>query len=133
MGLLCTTCNSHRGTKYWTWLLYTTRNRPTIPIFFLFSCIYSRNLSCLDKGFFWWWQWFHLVSLTLVHQIQILHLLYDKEIIQEEAILSWASEKEEAEESDKVFVKKCEKFIRVSILLHLFIFFIYLYHLYGTI
>ncbi|KAL1828028.1 hypothetical protein ACET3Z_006440 [Daucus carota] len=43
---------------------------------------------------------------------QILHLLYDKEIIQEEAILSWASEKEEAEESDKVFVKKCEKFIR---------------------
>ncbi|KAL8090381.1 uncharacterized protein LOC141697203 [Apium graveolens] len=43
---------------------------------------------------------------------QILHLLYDKEIIQEEAILNWASEKEEAEESDKVFVKKCESFIR---------------------
>lgn len=47
--------------------------------------------------------------------VQILHLLYDKEIIQEEAILNWASEKEEAEESDKVFVKKCESFIRVSV------------------
>ncbi|KAM3218977.1 translation initiation factor eIF-2B subunit epsilon [Capsicum annuum] len=44
--------------------------------------------------------------------VQILHHLYDQEIIQEEAILDWASEKEGAEESDKVFVKQSEKFIQ---------------------
>ncbi|XP_016442154.1 uncharacterized protein LOC107767614 [Nicotiana tabacum] len=44
--------------------------------------------------------------------VQILHHLYDQDIIQEEAILDWASEKEEAEESDKVFVKQSEKFIQ---------------------
>lgn len=44
--------------------------------------------------------------------VQILHLLYDKEIIQEEAILNWASEKEGADESDKIFVKQSEKFIQ---------------------
>uniref|UniRef100_A0A5B6ZZC6 Translation initiation factor eIF2B subunit epsilon n=1 Tax=Davidia involucrata TaxID=16924 RepID=A0A5B6ZZC6_DAVIN len=43
---------------------------------------------------------------------QILHLLYDKDILQEEAILNWASEKEGADESDKVFVKQSEKFIQ---------------------
>lgn len=45
---------------------------------------------------------------------QILDFLYDKEIIREEAILKWASEKEGAEESDKVFVKQSEKFIQVG-------------------
>ncbi|MCD7469040.1 hypothetical protein HAX54_007659 [Datura stramonium] len=44
--------------------------------------------------------------------VQILHHLYDQDIIQEEAILDWASEKEGAEESDKVFVKQSEKFIQ---------------------
>lgn len=44
--------------------------------------------------------------------VQILHLLYDKDIIQEEAILKWASEKDGAEEADKVFVKQAEKFIQ---------------------
>lgn len=44
---------------------------------------------------------------------QILHHLYDQDIIQEEAILDWASEKEGAEESDKIFVKQSEKFIQV--------------------
>ncbi|XP_071702394.1 translation initiation factor eIF2B subunit epsilon-like [Rutidosis leptorrhynchoides] len=44
--------------------------------------------------------------------VQILHLLYDKDIIQEEAILNWANEKEDADESDKVFVKQSEKFIQ---------------------
>nr|DAD27618.1 TPA_asm: hypothetical protein HUJ06_029086 [Nelumbo nucifera] len=43
---------------------------------------------------------------------QILHLLYDKDILQEEAILSWASEKEGADESDKIFVKQAETFIQ---------------------
>ncbi|KAJ9680368.1 hypothetical protein PVL29_019632 [Vitis rotundifolia] len=43
---------------------------------------------------------------------EILHLLYEKDILQEDAILKWASEKEGAEESDKVFVKQSEKFIQ---------------------
>ncbi|XP_042515353.1 translation initiation factor eIF-2B subunit epsilon-like [Macadamia integrifolia] len=43
---------------------------------------------------------------------QILHFLYEKNILQEEAILSWASEKEGADESDKVFVKQSEAFIQ---------------------
>ncbi|KAK9066479.1 hypothetical protein SSX86_013801 [Deinandra increscens subsp. villosa] len=44
--------------------------------------------------------------------VQILHLLYDIDIIQEEAILNWANEKEGADEADKVFVKQAEKFIQ---------------------
>ncbi|VFQ70966.1 unnamed protein product [Cuscuta campestris] len=42
----------------------------------------------------------------------ILRLLYDKEVIQEAAILKWASELEGGDESDKVFVKQSEKFIQ---------------------
>ncbi|KAL2504619.1 Trimeric LpxA-like enzyme [Abeliophyllum distichum] len=44
--------------------------------------------------------------------VQVLHLLYDKDVIQEEAILNWAAEKEEADESDKLFLKQAEKFIQ---------------------
>ncbi|KAL7142068.1 hypothetical protein ABFS83_08G097800 [Erythranthe nasuta] len=44
--------------------------------------------------------------------VEILHLLYDKDVLQEDAILNWASEKEEAEDSDKLFVKQAEKFIQ---------------------
>ncbi|XVF06549.1 hypothetical protein REPUB_Repub06bG0058700 [Reevesia pubescens] len=43
---------------------------------------------------------------------QILHLLYEKEILQEDAILRWADEKEGADESDKVFLKRSEKLIQ---------------------
>ncbi|GKV07540.1 hypothetical protein SLEP1_g19300 [Rubroshorea leprosula] len=43
---------------------------------------------------------------------QILHLLYEKDILQEDAILRWADEKEGADESDKVFIKQSEKFIQ---------------------
>ncbi|XP_011099797.1 translation initiation factor eIF-2B subunit epsilon [Sesamum indicum] len=44
--------------------------------------------------------------------VQVLHLLYDKDILQEDAILNWAAEKEEADESDKLFLKQAEKFIQ---------------------
>ena len=37
---------------------------------------------------------------------KVLEVLYEKEILNEEAILSWASEKQEADESDKVFLKQ---------------------------
>ncbi|XP_021282065.1 translation initiation factor eIF-2B subunit epsilon isoform X2 [Herrania umbratica] len=43
---------------------------------------------------------------------QILHLLYDKDILEEDAILRWADEKEGADESDKVFVQHAEKFLQ---------------------
>ncbi|EOY10659.1 Trimeric LpxA-like enzyme isoform 1 [Theobroma cacao] len=43
---------------------------------------------------------------------QILHLLYDKDILEEDAILRWADEKEGADESDKVFVQRAEKFLQ---------------------
>lgn len=42
---------------------------------------------------------------------QILHFLYTMDILQEESILSWASEKEGADEADRVFVKQSESLI----------------------
>ncbi|KAJ4849694.1 hypothetical protein Tsubulata_006720 [Turnera subulata] len=44
---------------------------------------------------------------------QILHMLYDKDILEEDAILRWADEKKDAEESDKVFMKQSEKLIQM--------------------
>ncbi|KAK4782643.1 hypothetical protein SAY86_007017 [Trapa natans] len=43
---------------------------------------------------------------------KILCLLYDKDMISEDAILDWESEKKYAEESDRVFVKQAEKFLQ---------------------
>ena len=42
---------------------------------------------------------------------QVLQLLYDADIISEEAILAWAEEKGNAEESDKVFLEKAKPFL----------------------
>ncbi|CAN6451580.1 unnamed protein product [Victoria cruziana] len=42
----------------------------------------------------------------------ILQILYEQDIMTEDAIMTWASEKEGAEESDKVFVNQCEAFIQ---------------------
>ncbi|KAJ3691902.1 hypothetical protein LUZ61_000005 [Rhynchospora tenuis] len=42
----------------------------------------------------------------------VLHQLYDKEVITEDAILKWESEKADADESDKVFVKQSEAFLK---------------------
>ncbi|KAG9150311.1 hypothetical protein Leryth_017616 [Lithospermum erythrorhizon] len=44
--------------------------------------------------------------------VEILHLLYEKDLILEDAVIRWAIEKEGADESDKVFVKKAEVFIQ---------------------
>ncbi|KAK4596189.1 hypothetical protein RGQ29_014294 [Quercus rubra] len=43
---------------------------------------------------------------------KILFHLYDKDLIQEDAILKWDDEKKYADEADKVFVKQSEKFIQ---------------------
>ncbi|KAG1338014.1 translation initiation factor eIF-2B subunit epsilon [Cocos nucifera] len=44
----------------------------------------------------------------------ILNHLYEKDILSEDAILSWAEEKEGADESDKIFVKQSEPFLKLS-------------------
>jgi translation initiation factor eIF-2B subunit epsilon len=41
-----------------------------------------------------------------------LHMLYDIDVVSEDAINAWASEKQYADESDKVFLKQSEKFIQ---------------------
>ncbi|KFK36401.1 hypothetical protein AALP_AA4G119500 [Arabis alpina] len=43
---------------------------------------------------------------------QILHLLYDKDVLLEDAILRWAEEKAGADEADKVYLNQCETFIQ---------------------
>uniref|UniRef100_A0A7N0TQL7 Translation initiation factor eIF2B subunit epsilon n=1 Tax=Kalanchoe fedtschenkoi TaxID=63787 RepID=A0A7N0TQL7_KALFE len=43
---------------------------------------------------------------------QLLHLMYDEDIVQEESILNWAAEKENADEKDKEFVKQAEQFLQ---------------------
>ncbi|KAK9919652.1 hypothetical protein M0R45_028238 [Rubus argutus] len=43
---------------------------------------------------------------------KILYLLYDQEVIREEAILRWDDEKREADESDRIFVRQAETFIK---------------------
>ena len=45
--------------------------------------------------------------------LQVLQLLYDKDIIREEAILSWESEKLGADEADRVLLKQAQSFIEV--------------------
>lgn len=44
--------------------------------------------------------------------------MYNEDIVEEDAILSWDDEKNEADESDKVFVKQAQKFIQVGIIIY---------------
>ncbi|CAN7103967.1 unnamed protein product [Brassica rapa subsp. narinosa] len=43
---------------------------------------------------------------------QILHVLYEKDVVQEDAIMRWAEEKAGADEADKVYLQQCETFIQ---------------------
>lgn len=45
---------------------------------------------------------------------QILQVLYDKDIVSEDAILAWAEEKQDADDNDRVFLKQSEPFIQVT-------------------
>jgi len=43
---------------------------------------------------------------------QVLQVLYDRDIVSEDAIMAWAQEKKDADDNDKVFVKQSEPFIQ---------------------
>ena len=95
------------------------------------------NWKMMETVIILWWilHFFHQVlllsrlSLILFYSadtnhcyflLQILFHLYDKDLIQEDAILKWDDEKKNADEADKVFVKQSEKFIQVRIITHKF-------------
>lgn len=46
--------------------------------------------------------------------------MYEEDIVDEDAILSWEDEKKDADEYDKVFVKQAQKLIQVSILIYFY-------------
>ena len=46
--------------------------------------------------------------------------MYDKDIVVEDAILSWEDEKRDADEADKIFVKQAQRFIQVSIIVYFY-------------
>ncbi|CAK0779954.1 hypothetical protein CVIRNUC_004898 [Coccomyxa viridis] len=43
---------------------------------------------------------------------QLLAALYEQDVLEEDAVLQWAQEKEHADEEDKVFLRKAEEFIQ---------------------
>ncbi|CAH1420782.1 unnamed protein product [Lactuca virosa] len=45
--------------------------------------------------------------------MEVLRVLYDKDIIQEDAIKEWKEEKKGADESDRVFVEQSQKFLKL--------------------
>lgn len=55
--------------------------------------------------------------LRLLNCFQILHHLYNEDVVEEDAILSWEDEKTDADEADKVFVKQAQKLIQVRIII----------------
>lgn len=43
---------------------------------------------------------------------QVLELLYDADVIEEDAFYKWAEEKRNADEEDRVFLAKAAKFLK---------------------
>lgn len=43
--------------------------------------------------------------------MQLLEVLYDKDVVEEDAFLQWAQEKEHGDEEDRVFLNKAQQFI----------------------
>lgn len=63
------------------------------------------------------------MEIQIIHYIglpQILHYMYNEDIIEEDAILSWEDEKKDADESDRVFVKQAQKLIQVSVYVYFY-------------
>ena len=50
--------------------------------------------------------------MLLCMVVQLLDALYEQDVLEEDAVLQWAREKEHADEEDKVFLKKAEEFIQ---------------------
>jgi len=46
--------------------------------------------------------------------------MYNEDIIEEDAILSWEDEKKDADEADKVFVNQAQPLIQVSIFIYFY-------------
>lgn len=44
-------------------------------------------------------------------RMQLLEVLYDKDVVEEDAFLQWAQEKEHGDEEDRVFLNKAQQFI----------------------
>ena len=42
---------------------------------------------------------------------QLLEVLYDKDVVEEDAFLQWAQEKEHGDEEDRIFLNKAQHFI----------------------
>lgn len=49
-----------------------------------------------------------------------MHYLYNEDVVEEDAILSWEAELKDADEADKVFVKQAQKLIQVSMIAYFF-------------
>ncbi len=43
--------------------------------------------------------------------MQLLEVLYDKDVVEEDAFLQWAQEKEHGDEEDRAFLDKAQYFI----------------------
>lgn len=46
------------------------------------------------------------------HGVQVLELLYDADVIEEDAFYKWAEEKRNADEEDRLFLAKAAKFLK---------------------
>lgn len=63
---------------------------PTVPLLLACTCLCPMVNLCLCLLAFW----------------QLLHKLYDLDIVNEEALFKWAEEKEHADEEEKVYLRK---------------------------
>lgn len=45
-------------------------------------------------------------------QLQVLKVLYDEDVLSEEALVAWADEKENATEEERIFLTKAAPFIQ---------------------
>ena len=54
----------------------------------------------------------YLLNAVVCVCVQLLDALYEQDVLEEDAVLQWAQEKEHADEEDKVFLRKAEEFIQ---------------------
>ena len=52
-----------------------------------------------------------ITAARLKYNVQVLQLLYDADVIEEDAFFKWAEEKAHADEEDRLFLTKAAEFI----------------------